>query len=232
MDRKPYTKFDHDKHASSRDETDFWGQIRRTVNGRPVDESQISMIVEEIAVKLSLAGNDVLLDLACGNGALSSRLFPQLSGYLGIDSSPSLIGVAWKYFQRQPDFRFTISGASEYVDAETEPLVFTKALCYGSFPYFSPVHADNVLTLIHRKFANVERFFIGNLPDRLRAEAFYGAGNVDPVELSDYESAIGIWRSPGEFADLARAHGWKATISSMPGTYYAAHYRYDVLLTR
>lgn len=232
MDRKPYTKFDHDKHASSMDETDFWGQIRRTVNGRPVDESQISLIVEEIGAKLSLAGNDVLLDLACGNGALSSRLFPQLSGYLGVDSSTSLIGVARKYFQQPPDFNFTINGASEYVDAETAPLVFTKALCYGSFSYFSPVHVDNVLSLMHTKFANVERFFIGNLPDRLRAKAFYGVGNVDPAELSDHESAIGTWRSPEELIDLAHAHGWKTNISRMPDTYYAAHYRYDILLTR
>lgn len=232
MSRKPYSKFDHDEHARSREETDFWGQIRRTVNGKPVDESQIAMIVNEIMARLRLGRGDVLLDLACGNGALASRLFPSVSGYVGVDFSPSLINVATKFFQHLPDFRFILSDASEYVGTETSTLAFTKALCYGSYPYFSSAQANNVLEKLENRFVNVERFFIGNLPDRLRAETFYGQGRTDAAELEDHESAIGIWRSPDEFADLARHHGWHATVSRMSEDYYAAYYRYDVLLTR
>lgn len=232
MERSGHAKFDHEQHARSKSEDDFWGQIRRTVNGTPVDEAQILMIVDAIRCALRPSCHDVLLDLACGNGALASRLFGDLAGYLGVDFSPTLIGVARKYFERPPEFRFSIDGASEYVRGEAAPERFTKALCYGSFSYFSRPHADDVLGQLNRRFVNVERVFIGNLPDRARAEAFYGTGRVDPSETTDHESSIGIWRTAEAFVELARSHGWQASISRMPEHYYAAHYRYDVLLTR
>jgi cyclopropane fatty-acyl-phospholipid synthase-like methyltransferase len=95
-------KFDHDFHARTKEETDFWGQIRRTVNGKPVDENQIAMIISCIREKLVLRKGDVLLDLACGNGALSSRFFECLESYQGVDFSARLIEVANKYFAAPP----------------------------------------------------------------------------------------------------------------------------------
>lgn len=225
-------KFDHDLHARTKDETDFWGQIRRTVNGRSVDEAQIAMIINRIREKLALQNDDFLLDLACGNGALSSRLFSGLAGYQGVDFSARLIEVASKYFAEYPRFTFAHSGASEYIDSENDPCRYTKALCYGSFSYFRPEHACNVLAKLNKEFINVTRFFIGNLPDKDLAEKFYGERKITPQELTDNESPIGIWRSRDEFIALARDHGWTAEISVMPEDYYAAHYRYDVLLTR
>ena len=225
-------KFDHDLHARTKGETDFWGQIRRTVNGKPVDESQVLMIVDRIREKLVLRETDILLDIACGNGALASRVFSSLSGYQGLDFSEYLIEVANKYFAKLPQFAFAHSGASEYIDAEKEPHRYTKVLCYGSFSYFLPEHAANVLGKLHQEFTNVTHVFIGNLPDKKLAEQFYGTGRVNMNELIDNESPIGIWRSRNEFIKLAQDHGWKTEISIMPRDYYAAYYRYDILLTR
>jgi cyclopropane fatty-acyl-phospholipid synthase-like methyltransferase len=225
-------KFDHDLHARTKDEADFWGQIRRTVNGKAVDETQITMIIDRIYEKLALKQDDVLLDLACGNGALSSRLFDSLKGYHGVDFSARLIEVASKYFAAPPQYAFTNSGASEYIDEETDPDRYSKVLCYGSFSYFHPEHAANVLDKLYRKFTNVTHVFIGNLPDKALAEKFYGLGKVNSLELEDNESPIGIWRDREEFIALAQDHGWRSEITVMPESYYAAHYRYDVLLTR
>lgn len=225
-------KFDHDLHARSKDETDFWGQIRRTVNGKSVDEVQIAMIVGRICEKLALQKGDVLLDLACGNGALSSRLFERLNGYHGVDFSARLIEVANKYFAVPPRYTFANSGAAEYTEEETDPLRYNKVLCYGSFSYFRPEHAINILRELNKKYSNVTHIFIGNLPDKALADRFYGVGKVNSLELVDNESPIGIWRTRDEFIELAQDHGWSAEISTMPEDYYAAHYRYDVLLTR
>lgn len=225
-------KFDHDLHARTKEETDFWGQIRRTVNGKPVDDTQIVMIISRIRAMLDLQRGDILLDLACGNGALSSQLFDCLGGYQGVDFSARLIEVANKFFAQPPRFAFAHSGASEFIDAEAEPHRYTKVLCYGSFSYFNPEHAANVLSKLHNDFINVTHVFLGNLPDKGLAEEFYGVGKVNVSELLDNESPIGIWRSRDEFITLARDYGWRAAISVMPEDYYAAHYRYDVLLTR
>ena len=64
-----YLEFNHDEHARSCKRDDFWGQIRRTVNGVPVDEEQIKLVVETIIKELKLNAKDTVLDLCCGNGA-------------------------------------------------------------------------------------------------------------------------------------------------------------------
>lgn len=227
-----YNKFDHNEHAKSRAPDDFWGQIRRTVKGEPVSDEQIKLIVDSIQVALRLKSDDKLLDLACGNGALSRLLFDSIAEYQGVDFSEHLISVAKKNFEKLPQYRFVTLGAAEYVHQEKHPEKFTKVLCYGSFSYFPAVDAVEVLRTLHDKFSNVETVFIGNLPDKDRAVAFYKEKKVTAEEMADNESQIGIWRSQNEFTKLAGAAGWKAKFSVMPPEYYAGYYRYDALLSR
>lgn len=210
--------------------TDFWKQVKRTVNGQPVSEEQIALIVCAIKQALMLE-NDVLLDLACGNGALSSYLYNDCAGFVGVDFSDALIRVAREYFQR-PQADFLLADVGDYIVAEPEPARFTKALCYGSFAYFPESVARLVLMSLRERFLNVDKVFIGNLPD-LDKEASFFTDNLDhTAELKDPESRIGIWRSESEFCQLAADCGWSAQMQRMPEQFYAAHYRYDVLLTR
>lgn len=231
-DKTGYRKFDHNEHAKSRAPDDFWGQIRRTVQGEPVSDEQIKMIVEAIQAALILKPADKLLDLACGNGALSRLLFDSIAEYQGVDFSEHLISVAKKNFVKLPHYRFTTLGAAEYVRQEANPEKFTKVLCYGSFSYFPAADAAEVLCTLHDKFINVQSVFIGNLPDKERAAAFYKDKQVSTEEMADHESQIGIWRSQQDFTKLAGDAGWKTKFSVMPSEYYAGYYRYDVLLSR
>lgn len=228
----PYQKFDHDEYARTRAPDDFWGQIRRTVQGKPVSDDQIKMIVAAIQSGLGMKPDDVLLDLACGNGALSHLLFGSCAGYLGVDLSEYLISVAKKNFEALPRYGFVAQGAAEYVRSEPRPERFTKALCYGSFSYFPAVDAAEVLHALFEKFINIETVFIGNLPDKDRAADFYKSKPPAADELLDSSSQIGIWRTRGEFAQLASDAGWKVRFLSMPAGFYASHYRYDGLLSR
>jgi len=232
QNEKPgYKKFDHNEHAKSCAPDDFWGQIRRTVQGEPVSDEQIRMIVDAIQAALRLKPDDKLLDLACGNGALSRLLFDSIAEYQGVDFSENLISCAKKNFERLPNYRFVTLGAAEYVRQEAHPERFTKALCYGSFSYFPVTDAVEVLRTLHDKFTNVQSVFIGNLPDKDMAKAFYKEKQVSAEEMADNESQIGIWRSQREFAKLVGDSGWKAEFSVMPLEYYAGYYRYDVLLS-
>ena len=47
----------------------------------------------------------------------------------------------------------------------------------------------------------------------------------------DTDSAIGIWRTHEEVANLASKTGWQISFRKMSDRFYAAHYRYDVILT-
>lgn len=227
---KTYLKFDHDEYAKKRQKDDFWGQIRRTINGVPVSDDQIEMITKKINNELNLSSIDTLLDLACGNGALSSLLYHSCKEYLGVDFSDYLISIAKENFE-QNNKKFICASVSEYVEQERNPMAFTKALCYGSFSYFSNDDALKVIRTIYRDFKNIQTIFIGNLPDKLRANDFYKTTpSVD--ELTDHTSQIGIWRTKDEFKELVSGEGWNVEFSKMPTEYYASHYRYDATLVR
>ncbi len=223
---------DFKEYPKTLDPDDFWGQVKRTVHGNPVSEDQIQMIVNAIQSSLGLAKGDSLLDLGCGNGALSHRLFSMISSFLGVDFSNYLISVAKKNFEAPPDFCFEMADAAEYVAKEESPERFTKALCYGCFSYFEKSNAEFILSTLESRFRNISVIFIGNLPDKDRLENFYHTPPKSTGELDDHDSKIGIWRTMDEFYRLASRNGWNARFKTMHESFYAAHYRYDVVLNR
>ena len=74
----PKSDYFHKEYPKTLDPDDLWGQVRRTVNGKPVSDAQIALIVAAIRDGLQFSKEDVVLDLACGNGALSSYFFERL----------------------------------------------------------------------------------------------------------------------------------------------------------
>lgn len=210
---------------------DFWGQVKRTINGKPVSQDQIDLIVASIHDALAMDRSQFLLDLACGNGALSSYFFDDCRNFLGVDFSEPLIEVAKRNFER-PGRSFQLADIVAYVSEETAPEQFTRVLCYGSFAYLSEAAAQHLLRKLHQRFTQVDRVFIGNLPDLARHAAFFTDGLNHTTELQDPESRIGIWRTEEAFCALGEACGWEVEIRHMPSTFYAAHYRYDALLWR
>jgi len=68
------SEYDYTERPKQFERNDFWRQVRRTINGKPVDEAQIQLIVQQIVSVLCLVPTDRLLDIGCGNGALSARL--------------------------------------------------------------------------------------------------------------------------------------------------------------
>lgn len=229
---KDYPTLDYDQYARSRPGNDFWGQIKRTVNGKPVTDEQIQLIVRTIKTNLDLHTDDVLLDLACGNGALSTRLFDSCQEFVGVDLSGYLISVAKQHHEVAPCYTFLEQSAENYVLAEPRPQRFSKVLCYGSFAYFSTEAAQTVLQLLFQRFSHVGSVYIGNLPDRDRLDLFYKENRPSEEELSDHAARIGIWRSKDAFAALASAAGWSTQFVAADPQFYPAHYRYDVILSR
>jgi SAM-dependent methyltransferase len=231
-DNSPYPRFDHDEHARSCAPDDFLGQTRRTVQGKPVPQEQIDMIVNAVRTKLDIREDDTLLELACGNGYVSRLLFDSCREYLGVDFSEYLISVAKQHFERPPYYLFKMQGAAEYTREEPHPDRFTKALCYASFCYFPKPDAVETLHKLHDRFTNLKKVLIGNLPDRSRASDFYKNHTPNEMELADWSTAIGTWHTPQEFTHMAEDAGWKVQISTMPPEFFSSYYRFDALLTR
>jgi len=177
-------------------------------------------------------GEDVLLDIGCGNGALSRYLFKECREFFGVDFSEYLVSVAKENFESRPHYIFRHQDAAAYVDWEPEPARFTKALCYGCFMYLSFSEAEHVLRQLAERFTNLDTLYIGNIPDKLRAANFYPQDKDFTDLLADNKSPIGIWRSEEDIRELAEKTGWNVEFSYMDEDFYAAHYRFDAMLTR
>lgn len=222
----------HKEHPKTKKETDFWGQVSRSVNGVAVSDEQIKLIHDAIGNGLQLNGTDHLLDLGCGNAALSSYFFNNIKEYTGVDFSEYLIEIAKKYFYQKDKTNYLVNDLVSFVTSEIQPLKYNKALCYGVFSYLSYESAEQLLTLLSREYKELEILYIGNLPNKKEAHKFYHDDiDYEPL-LTDNLSAIGIWRTPEELKLLAERCGWSTEIRTMDDAFYAAHYRYDAILTR
>lgn len=213
------------------DPDDLQGQVSRTVDGEPIGAEQFDMIIQAALNGLDINEDDVLLDLCCGNGVLTDAVLQQCRGGVGVDYSEYLVGVAQQRFSRAGSRDYLAADVGAFTTTTLDLQRFTKALCYGSFAYLSPSTAEEVLRALRYRFERIERVFIGNLPDKARIRDFYYSEKYEPGIEDDYGSAIGMWRTEEEFARLGKATGWAVNVVRMPPAFYAAHYRYDAILT-
>jgi len=229
---RAYVRESYETHARACAPDNFFAQVKHTVGGAPVSPEQIAMIVQSVRCGLSLDAQDRILDLCCGNGALTTQFFASCAGGLGVDFCETLIAVANRHFVRRPQEAFRLQDVVDYARNSGDTATFTKAVCHGGFQYLPPADAQELLELLHQRFDKVTHAFLGNLPDKRRMDAFFGDRlRVAGVE-NDSASPLGIWRTEDEIRSLAAKTGWTATILPMNARYYAAHYRYDVLLHR
>ncbi|KZX84987.1 hypothetical protein A3715_04025 [Oleiphilus sp. HI0009] len=224
----------HKEFPKTVDRTDFWRQIKRTVNGEPVSEGDINSIVEAIDAHLfSESGDDEvhLLDLGCGNAALASYIFDRLDSYTGVDFSEYLVGVAKEFFSHDVVREYVVADISKFVANIKTAETFTHVLCYGVMSYLSKEAVDELFGKLW-EVPSISKVFIGNLPNKPKAKEFFSKRNISSYDLDDNMSAIGVWWHAEELIDLAKSKGWKASVSTMPEGFYAAKYRFDLTLQR
>lgn len=210
------------------DRNDFWRQVRRTINGEPIGEDQIQLIVKQVAKYLSLGDSDKLLDIGCGNGALTARFECLTKEILGIDISDYLIGVAHEYFS-SPKLAFVEQSIEKTIEGDLNKN-YNKALLYGVSSYLSDETLERLVTWYFTRSGNAT-MFIGNIRDKCYADDFYKERKTEK-ELSDPTTAIGKWRTQEWFIELAENSGLQASITKMPGEYYFSRFYFDLVLTR
>ena len=226
-----YPKWDYQEYPKTLPRDDLWGQVRRTIYGRRPSEAEISKIVAHVRDGLGLRATDTLLDLGCGNGALSARLFPSSGRLVGVDLSPYLIEIAKENFERPPVHVFFNDDVAHFVQTCEDADSFTKVMSYAAFQYLDVDAVPEVLEGLHTRFPHVEKVFVGNLPDEEKADLFFKEGH-DSADLTNPRSQIGRWWTRDAVTSLARSCGWKARFSQLPPEVFNAAYRFDALLTR
>lgn len=221
----------HKEYPKTVGRTEFWKQIKRTVNGREVSQEDISNIIFQIKKELELTYKDNLLDLGCGNGALASNFFKYLNKYVGVDFSDYLIEVANEFFWNK-NCVFIKNSIQDYLDEIDTDDQINKVLIYGCASYLSREDLKVSLSKIHKKFNKLEKIFIGNIPNLKCAKQFFLQRNILEYDTEDNKSLIGIWWSTKGLSKLVNDIGYEARILYMPKSFYSYNYRFDILLKK
>lgn len=221
------SEFDYLERPKQFERNDFWRQVRRTVNGQPVSDAQIQLIAEQIRQGLGLQSGDSLLDVGCGNGALTAWFETSVDTTLGVDRSAYLIDIAKQHFE-SPRLRFAELSIEQMIAGGLQSR-HNKALLYGVSSYLS----DELLeALVRWYFEDSDGcLFIGNVRDERHANEFYKQAK-SAQELGDHTTSIGKWRTQDWFVQLAQQLGLRAAFMKMPPAFYLSSYYFDVVLTR
>lgn len=222
----------YSEHPKSCALDDFWGQVKRTVNGQPVDQHQIDLITQAIVSGLDLQDDDFLLDLCCGNGALSRLIFQQCRGGVGVDFSEYLIEIARRNFEKPGRETYIIKDVGEFVRNGDNKGKFFKVFCFGSFQYLPIKTSEDVLENLSTKFVALNRIFLGNIPDRSKMESFFQEHHYEKGIEDDPSSPIGLWWDQSTLEEFAMKKRWLVSFNTMPDDFYASHYRFNAILDR
>lgn len=222
----------YDEYARKVGADNLHQQVWRTINGKPICQGQVDMIVTALNEGLDLRADSYLLELACGNGALSQYLFDRCTGYVGVDISECLINVAKERFRDRPFARFVCDDVHNFVLQEDRPEMFNRVLCYAAFQYFPDGMIVNLLKTLYARFLHVDQILIGNIPDLEQAARLFGDNLPDHATLKSNETPIGIWRSQDEIHGICSLAGWDTSFRKMPREFYASTYRFDAILRR
>ena len=224
--------FMHKEFPKTVGRTEFWKQIKRTVNGKEVEEEDIQMIISQIKDKLKFDKGDHLLDLGCGNAALSSNFFREIKKYTGVDFSSYLLEVATEFFKPSGNISYVNDEILNFVNTTEGCGLYSKALVYGAMAYLSRQEFSQLVDQLNNRFVNCRDIFIGNIPNKHRAAKFYRDKADLGLNLENPKSPIGVWWTPEEIQELGHQSGFEVEVLTMPPNFYASEYRFDVSLTR
>ena len=140
-------------------------QVRRTVNGEDVAPEQIDLIVAQVINCPQLSHSDLLLDVGCGNGALTS-LFKLINSILG-RSFQYLIDIARKYFEFQ-NITYTL-GDNQLINDDSSCRAYNKILMYGVSSFLTDVDLSEFISILfspsYMCSTPLKRLMIGNIRD-------------------------------------------------------------------
>lgn len=191
----------------------------------------------DIISKVEFKRNDVVLDVCCGNAALTRFIAKTCEKIHGVDFSIQLIDSAKRIKEKENVFNLYLhlSDALNIDKLFTENM-FDKSYCYFSFQYFNKKKRKLLLNKLSWVTKPNGLIFIGDIPDETRKWNFYKTKMKfyrekisRLIQFKDGECNLGWWIAPREIISWCNEKKLKAKILGQENLPHA-HYRFDVLI--
>lgn len=213
-------------------EDDLLRQVGKTVGGQPVSEAALEAILCDIRSALTLAADDSLLDLCCGNGLITARCAAYCRDATGVDFSAPLIRVANDRCSR-PNVTYVLADVCA-LPARVVERPYSKILMYEAIQHLAADEVERLLRALRRSTSRDAAILIGSIPDRDRLWSFYDTDDRRREyvrRVNEGTEAIGRWWTQSAISALGARCGY--TVAPLPQhpNLHTAHYRFDGLLT-
>jgi ubiquinone/menaquinone biosynthesis C-methylase UbiE len=222
----------------------FWQQIGTQQNpllqvGRKVgevvqDEHVLEAYAAYIALTLELSQNDVLLDVCCGNGLLTSYLAKHCKAILGVDFSQTHIDYANIHFASSTVTFQCVDALmleKKTLNGESFSSGFTKSTLCFSFQYFESEQLG--LQVVRGIFKQgVKRLFITDIPDSEHFLVYYHSFLKLARLLKQNlfkQNDMGKFWSEKELLYIAKSLGLKGNKILQPAYFPYSAYRSDFI---
>ena len=214
---------------------EFLKQVGKTVQGQPITTVQLDILLSGLIQKLDLNQDDLVLDLCCGNGLITSAVAKECRSVIGIDFSRALIDIARKY---HGDINTSYLNLS-VLDITSENMQisqpFTKIYMYEALQYFQEDQLAQLLKILLAFSSEEVIILFASVPDESRLWEFYNTFErrceYDLRKTNGIE-AIGTWWKKEMILKVCGFYGLQCKFFRQPQSLHTAHYRFDVRIKR
>ena len=195
-------------------------------------------IAHDIIDKVHFEPEDVVLDVCCGNAALTKRIAPHCKYIHGVDFSEALINRGVKIVQEEhlPNVQLHLHDALS-VGTLFPADRFDKSYCYFSFQYFNRKKRELLLENLSHVTTRKGWIFLGDIPDKTRMWNFYESPKKfyrekisRLLQFKEGECDLGWWVDPQEIVRWCDKKRMSVSIMQQDKNLPHAHYRFDVLI--
>lgn len=217
------------RHAEATAGADPQAQVQRTWQGRPMSAEQFEAIVDWVLSRLRPEADCDVLDLCCGNGAITHHLARRCRQVLGVDFARTLLdqvdrGAHPNLEVLQSDIR-----ACDFPEDS-----FDRVLLYAGLQYLDLPETVVLLREVRRWLRPGGRVLLGDIPDADRMWDFFDSAERRSAyfaQLAGRQPLIGTWFSPQWLTHLGRDCGFdRVEVLRQPSVFPFGHFRFELLL--
>jgi len=202
--------------------------------GRTINQFKVKLIAADIKNKLEIKSIDKVIDVGCGNGAITALIAQEALQVAGVDFSQKLLAQA----EKRANVRYYLA---ESTNLPFEDNVFDKGLCYFVIHHLENKELFSTLKELSRVCKPGARILVGDIPDANKMFLYLGLEGLFKYVIKRFvlrsSRILDHAKNPGwrfyrrkGLQNICHRLGLRAQIIEQPKNLPFSWYRYDLLI--